>query len=61
MTDERTNEFPGVDPDDDETKVDARDAVDREAQPDTDEANPLLREGTNAPDAADIDDPDEQL
>ena len=61
MTDERTNEFPGTHTDDDETGDDARDAVDREPQHDKDEPNPLLREGANAPDAADIEDPDEQL
>jgi hypothetical protein len=63
MTDERSSQYPGTRPDDDEATDDAREAVDRDPRPatDTDESNPLLREGADAPDAADIEDPDEQL
>jgi hypothetical protein len=41
----------------------AREAVDDRPRPSTDEGeeNPLLREGPDAPDAADIEDPSEQL
>ena len=66
MTEERRWDLPGADTD----EVDPADAPrpdsgrsDRPTPPDsdTDDDNPLLREGPDAPDAADIEDPDEQL
>jgi hypothetical protein len=66
MTDDNITRFPGTPPDDAETQTDERRAEgDDRVGPDTrsnDEgANPLLREGPDAPDAADIEDPSEQL
>jgi hypothetical protein len=63
MTHERSSQHPATHADDDVATDDARDAVDGEPRPatDKDESNPLLREGADAPDAADIEDPDEQL
>jgi hypothetical protein len=64
MTDERLTPFPGNQPDDPTAETDqARDTADDRSRPSTDEGeeNPLLREGPDAPDAADIEDPDEQL
>jgi hypothetical protein len=67
MTDERRWSVPGADTD----EVDPRDQPRRESDPsdaptppdsDTEkDTEPLLREGPDAPDAADIEDPDEQL
>ena len=68
MTEERRWDLPGADTD----EVDPADAPRPESDPsdsrtppdsdtDTDDTNPLLREGPDAPDAADIEDPDEQL
>jgi hypothetical protein len=67
MTDERIDRFPDRRPEDaDDGMGDTRDAPDtRDERPprstDEAEANPLTREGPDAPDAADIEDPDEQL
>jgi hypothetical protein len=66
MTDDNITRFPGTRPDDTETQTDERRAEgDDRVGPDTrsnDEgANPLLREGPDALDAADIEDPTEQL
>lgn len=63
VTDERT--VPGTGPDELEPG-DERQGTDREDSPpspqhEDKETNPLLREGPDAPDAADIEDPDEQL
>jgi hypothetical protein len=62
MTDERIIRLPASQPDDTEAD-ERRDSGVSEARPapDEDETNPLLKEGPDAPDAADIDDPDEQL
>jgi hypothetical protein len=61
MTDERTWELPGAGTDEADPGVDAPMDPDRTGgDPPTDEPNPWLREGANAPDAADIEDPDEQ-
>ena len=64
MTDERIIPLPAGDTT--ETEADADERRDRaQAGPrpasDEDETNPLLREGPDAPDAADIEDPDAQL
>lgn len=63
MTDERSNRIPGTRPDDTQSEADeARDVGADQPRPASDEeGNPLLREGPDAPDAADIEDPDEQL
>ena len=68
MTDERITRFPDRRTDDadgcnaDDSPDKAPDTTDdRAPRTDKDEANPLLREGPDAPDAADIEDPDEQL
>ena len=67
MTDERRWDLPGadtgeVDPTDaprpESDPPDSRTPPDGDTEKDT---NPLLREGPDAPDAADIEDPDEQL
>lgn len=67
MTDERRWDLPGAGTDEtdpaDEPRPE-RDPSDRPMPPDSEsdtDANPLLREGPDAPDAADIEDPDEQL
>ena len=66
MTDDNITQFPRTPPDDTETQTDERRAEgDDRVGPDTrsnDEgASPLVREGPDAPDAADIEDPSEQL
>lgn len=67
MTDERRWDLPGADTDEAEPENAPRptgDPADTRTPPDSDseeDVNPLLREGPNAPDAADIEDPDEQL
>ena len=64
VTDERPRSAPGVDTGETEPKNDQRRPGGRPASapsPDEDDTNPLLREGPDAPDAADIEDPDEQL
>jgi hypothetical protein len=69
MTDERIIELPASGADgSDETDADERRVADErphsegsDPRPTADEDNPLLREGADAPDAADIEDPDEQL
>lgn len=64
MTDERITRFPEDHPDDIATENgEARETADDRSRPSTaeEERNPLLREGPDAPDAADIEDPDEQL
>jgi hypothetical protein len=69
MTDERRWDLPGADTDEADPadgprrERDPRDPSDGPA-PDSDtekDPNPLMREGPDAPDAADIEDPDEQL
>ena len=62
MTDERPDTVPGTGTDEPDTTRERRgpDTVDDEASREG-EGNPLLREGADAPDAADIADPDEQL
>jgi hypothetical protein len=68
MTDERSWTLPGADTDEvdptDQPRRD-RDPADSRPPPDENESekevDPLLREGPDAPDAADIEDPDEQL
>jgi len=67
MTDDTTR-FPGSGPDDTEMETET-DRVRREeamrapSRPgsDDEEPNPLMRDGPDAPDAADIEDPSEQL
>ena len=64
MTDENVIRLPGSQSDDPDAVTD--DPIgdrDREPRPasDEEEPNPLLREGPDAPDAADIEDPSEQL
>ena len=62
MTDERLS-APGSDTDEIDPKEGPRHSGDRPASDpsrDEDETNPLLREGPDAPDAADIEDPDKQ-
>jgi hypothetical protein len=67
MTDERPISLPGTDPDESDPKDESRRPSDRPNSPatpdgaDDRDTNPLLREGPDAPDAADIEDPDEQL
>ena len=67
MTDERRWDLPGADTDEAEPRDAPRpegDPADSRTPPDGDsekDDNPLLREGPDAPDAADIEDPDEQL
>ena len=64
MTDERVSPVPGNRPDETDTDPDeAREMGEDRSRPSTDEGdgNPLTREGPDAPDAADIEDPDEQL
>jgi hypothetical protein len=56
--------LPGSQADDPDAQTDRTpEERDRGPRPATDEEepNPLLREGPDAPDAADIEDPDEQL
>jgi hypothetical protein len=63
VTDERWS-APGTDTDEIDPKEEPRRPGDRPAtdpSPDEDDTNPLLREGPDAPDAADIEDPDKQL
>lgn len=65
MTDQRSAPHEGTD------ETDQATAPRRQAEPDDErrssesveqsDTNPLLREGPDAPDAADIEDPDEQL
>ena len=64
MTDERDHLFPEDRPadtekEDDESRDSGADHL--RTSTDEDEANPLTREGPDVPDAADIEDPDEQL
>ena len=54
MTDERTYDLPGADTDETD---DPPPATDPET---TEEHNPWFKEGADAPDAADIEDPDAQ-
>jgi hypothetical protein len=64
MTDERITRFPDDHPDDRDTdNGEARRAAGDRSRPtsDEEERNPLLREGPDALDAADIEDPEEQL
>jgi hypothetical protein len=67
MTDERPSSTPGADTDEIDPTKEPRRTGDREGSPaapdgvDERDTNPLLREGPDAPDAADIEDPDEQL
>lgn len=64
MTDENVIRLPASHDDKPETETDdTRHERDREPRPasDENESNPLMREGPDAPDAADIEDPDEQL
>ncbi len=63
MTDDNIIRLPGsqADPDAESDRTyDDRDRG-RPASDEEEEPNPLLREGPDAPDAADIEDPDEQL
>ena len=63
VTDERWS-APGTDTDEIDPNEEPRRPGDRPASdrsPDEDEPNPLLREGPDAPDAADIEDPDKHL
>jgi hypothetical protein len=64
MTDDNITRFPGSGPDDTEMEADDEVVRPAEGQRSTrsqEETNPLLREGPDAPDAADIEDPGEQL
>ena len=64
MTDDNIIRLPGSHVDDPDGEIDrTREGGDRGPRPATDEEepNPLLREGPDAPDAADIEDPSEQL
>ena len=64
MTEDNIIRLPGSQADDPDADIDRTDEErDRGPRPATDEkeANPLLREGPDAPDAADIEDPSEQL
>jgi hypothetical protein len=63
MTDDLQRDSTGEDVDEIERGVDAPLEPDGTAEaPETpEEPNPLLKEGADAPDAADIEDPDEQL
>lgn len=62
MTDERTQDLPGADANEIDRGVDAPMDPDRVGgDPATEEEpSPWLREGADAPDAADIEDPDRQ-
>jgi len=64
MTDENVIRLPASHDDEPETETDDT-RQDRQPEPrpasDEDESNPLTREGPDAPDAADIEDPDQQL
>jgi hypothetical protein len=66
MTEQRPTSEPGRDTDQIVGDADRRpaspspDAASSDDKPEQ-EPNPLLREGADAPDAADIEDPDEQL
>jgi hypothetical protein len=62
MTDERVIPLPAGDTSEKTDTDERRDAARGEPRPTSDEEeNPLLKEGPDAPDAADIEDPDEQL
>ena len=63
MTDEKIIRLPASHVDDQSEPDVTERQRDPEPRPssDEDEGNPLLREGPDAPDAADIEDPDEQL
>ena len=66
MTDDDIIRLPGSQADDPKTQTDeTREELGRGRPSPVDEAddesNPLLKEGPDAPDAADIDDPSEQL
>lgn len=66
MTDDNIIRLPASRTDDPQTQTDeTREELGRgrpsPADQDEDESNPLLREGPDAPDAADIEDPSEQL
>lgn len=66
MTDDNIIRLPASRTDDRQTQTDeTREELGRgrpsPADQDDDESNPLLREGPDAPDAADIEDPSEQL
>ncbi len=66
MTDDNITQFPRTSRDDTETQTDERRAEgDDRVGPDTrsydENADPVLREGPDAPDAADIEDPSDQL
>jgi hypothetical protein len=66
MTDDNISRFPRTPPDDTETQTDERraegdDRVGPETRSNDEGVNPLVREGPDAPDAADIEDPSEQL
>jgi hypothetical protein len=71
MIDDNVIQLPASQPDamQDPTEGDARDdrrsphdrSTDRREQPAEQEPNPLMRDGPDAPDAADIEDPSEQL
>ncbi|HSL75300.1 MAG TPA: hypothetical protein VK867_00015 [Candidatus Limnocylindrales bacterium] len=64
MTDDNIIRLPGSHADEPQTDPDgSRDERDRGPNPasDEEEPNPLLREGPDAPDAADIEDPSVQL
>jgi hypothetical protein len=60
MTDERTRHDPMTGTDEEPRDVERVDDQRRPSE-EEDEGNPLLKEGPDAPDAADIEDPDEQL
>jgi hypothetical protein len=59
MTDELKRDVPGEDADEIERGADAPPDPDGSADK-PEESNPWLREGADAPDAADIEDPSEQ-
>ena len=66
MTDDNMMRFPRTPLDDTETETDERraegdDRVGRDTRSNDEGASRLLREGPDAPDAADIEDPSEQL
>ena len=58
MTEQRPRPDPERDPDESDRDDDRRPV---NGDPEAKDPNPLLREGADAPDAADIEDPDEQL
>ena len=61
MTDDIAR-FPGDRPDDAQVETEVERARREEgSRSDEEEPNPLLRDGPDAPDAADIEDPSEQL